>query len=393
MPPKSTNPLLDRVRGLRSRQRADKSWQVWWEPSTAMRAAGASNIDLSDEQPGNAVRKATSLNTKWAKAMAGETAKPAKPGRSVNDLITDYRASLSFKTKAPNTQRAYGADLRAIAAKWGTMPVVTFDKPTITTWYEALYAARGVDRSRAIIRMFSILFSHAETRGWRAENTNPCLSMRLLTPAGRSRTASWDEFDHLVRTARRMRSRMIVAGLHLALMCGQRQMDILLATPGDFYQAIDRATGATCWVWQLTQNKTGKDLEVPIVHKEAVAVLRAQLHHAGHAGPGTLIWDPVTGKPFTLERFFYHWEKVRAEAAKDMPSLKTLTWRDLRRTFSNMSRAGGSSDADTADVLGNTAAKDSKLRRVYMAPQLATAIRAVAAVQRPSPSKEKRKTA
>ena len=122
------------------------------------------------------------------------------------------------------------------------------------------------------------------------------------------------------------------------------------------------------------------------VHDAALPALRLQLMRTA-MGPGTLIWDEATGKAFTPDRFGHVWAQIRTEAAKACPSIATLQWRDLRRTFGNLSRAGGASKADTADVLGNTAATDPKLMRTYMAPQLATTLRAVQAVQRPEKPK------
>lgn len=380
-------PVIDDVKGLRQRMRADGSCRVWWEPTAAQRAAGAQAVELSDQRPGDAARMARAEHVKWARVVAGEAPKPQHQGRTITDLILDYRQSLAFMRKPASTRRVYGSDLKAIAEKWGPQPVLLFTKPALATWHEALVKARGETRARAILRMMSVLMGHAELRGWRAENTNPCTGLNLLTPIERSRTASWAEFDALVASARRMRLRSVRVALHLAVMAGQRQYDILRTAPDDFYTLRVEGMDRPLWVWTFQQSKRGKVVEVP-VHPMAVPALRLQLMRSPD-GPGTLIWDEVTGKAFTPNRFSQVWAKVRADAAKTCPSVATLQWRDLRRTFGNMSRAGGSSDADTADVLGNTADKNPKLRRTYMAPQLMTTLRAVQAVQRPVKPKER----
>lgn len=384
-------PVLDAAPGLRQRQRADGSWRVWWEPNAAQRAVGATVVEFDPAQPGHATRAAQRLADDWARVWRGEAPTQKKSGRSVDDLIQNYRQSLAFTKKPESTRATYGYDLTAIALKWGPQPVALFDKPTLAQWYEALHAAKGVHRSRSILRMMSILMEHAELRGWRAEGTNPCKGIRTETPMERERTASWAEFDALLAAARRLRARAVVVALYLAIMAGQRQYDILRVRPGDFYTVTVPHMTRPLWVWQLVQSKRKRALEVPI-HAAAVSALRLQMMRAAD-GPGTLIWDEVTGKPFTPRRFFDVWEKVRADAATTLPSVASLQWRDLRRTFANLSRAGGSSDADTSDVLGNTAATNARLRRTYMAPQLATTLRAVEALQRPTekPQPERKK--
>lgn len=374
-------PVLDDAPGLRQRLRADGTWRVWWEPTAAARAVGAKPVDLSAMRPGDAARAATAEQTKWASVVAGDAPKPQHQGRTVNDLILDYQHSRDFTKKPASTRRAYGSDIRAIATKWGAQPVLLFTKPALALWHEALVKDRGETRARAILRMMSILMGHAELRGWRAENTNPCTGLKLGSPVERDRAADWAEFDALVASARRMKARPVLVALHLAVMAGQRQYDILRTKPDDFYPMRLADMARPMWVWSFRQSKRAKVVEVP-VHPMAVPPLRLQLMRAPD-GPGTLIWDEATGKPFTPDRFAKLWARVRADAAIALPSVATLQWRDLRRTFGNLSRAGGSSDADTADVLGNTAAKNAKLRRTYMAPQLITTLRAVNAVQRP----------
>ena len=392
--PTPLGPVLDAAPGLRQRMRADGGWRVWWEPTAAQKKVGASVMEFDAAKPGHATREAQILHDKWARILRGEMPAVKPTARSIDDLINDYRASLAFIKKPASTQRAYGADLKAIAEKWGPQPVVLFTKPIVAQWYEALFAAKGIFRSRAILRMFSVLMNHAELRGWRTEGCNPCKNISTETPMERDRAASWAEFDALLAAARRLRARTVLTALYLAVMAGQRQYDILRVSPADFYQVQDPTRRRPVWVWQLTQSKRKRALEVPL-HPMAVSCLRLQIRRAETEHRATLIWDEVTGKAFTPRRFFDVWEKVRAAAAVTVPTVATLQWRDLRRTFANLSRAGGSSDADTSDVLGNTAAKNPRLRRTYMAPQLATTLRAVEALQRPTvaPTANKRKTA
>lgn len=140
------------------------------------------------------------------------------------------------------------------------------------------------------------------------------------------------------------------------------------------------------WVWSFTRSKRGNDGVVPLIDPDLVAALEAAQAMA-EKGPGTLIWNVNNGLPFTKERWFDRWEEVRERAAETVPSVASLQWRDLRRTFSTLTRAGGASVDDVGDVIGNTAAKNALIRGIYMVPQIETGLRAVSAMQPPSKRK------
>lgn len=382
---KAHGPILDAVPGLRQRQRADGTWRLWWEPTAAQRALGATAVTFDATAYGHAAAQAARLNKRFAGTVPGD--RPAQPSsRSVTDLIADYQTSLAWRNLRATTQRAYADNLKVIAAKWGPQLVIGFDRPVVATWYEALHSAKGVHRAQAIFRMLSILMTHAELRGWRPENSNPCLKVKVAVPEGRARVASWAEIDALLWAARSLRLRHMRMAILLAAFGGQRVTDIREAKPQQFRKLALPGAARPLWIWSLTQSKRGRVVEVPL-HALVVPALRAQLALAA-TGPGTLIWDAATGKPFTKERLFRQWAQTRALAASRVPSIATLQERDLRRTFSNLARAGGATSDDVADVLGNTADTDPTLRQVYMAPQLTTALRAVAAIARPAPEVE-----
>lgn len=388
--PRRGPPVLSPPPGLRQRERTDGTWRVWWEPTPRQRKAGAVPVDLKADNAGWSVAEAKRL-TKQADARAnGEpAAAPRHGGRSVSALIADYRASRWFTDRAPNTRRVYDADLKAIEDKWGPQPVAIFDAPTLDTWYEALLKAKGPFRARAITQMFATLFLHAERRGWRPKGSNPCRDLRMVAPPGRARVGRWPELLACLQAARTLGLRSVRLALLLAIYTGQRQTDLLLARPVDFTLVRLPLPGLAdprpIWVWSLVRSKRGNDGAIPI-HRDVVPALRAALMRATDPAQ-PLLRDEATGRAYDLDLFGKRWAAVRALAAKSCPSVATLQWRDLRRTFGHLSRQGGASDADVADTIGNTAAENSRLREVYMAAQVATTLRAVSAVTRPKGSK------
>ena len=391
MPRKFTpGPILDTVPGLRQRQRADGSWRIWWEPNASQSRNGAVVVDFDASKPGHATRQARALNTAAAKSVGPTAAKPRPSGRTVDDLINAYTHARAFQRLRATTQATYRADLQVIAEKWGPQLVALFDRPIVAAWYDALFAAKGVWRSKSIYRMLSIVMTHAELLGWRAENSNPCFNVHVETPPARERIATWPEIDALLAAARRLRARHVRVAILLGLYTGQRVTDLREARPDQFASVLvihpGDPTPRPLWIWSLTQSKRRRVVTVPL-HAEVIPALRTQRLLAAN-GPGTLIWDVATGKPYTKDRLFRAWATVRAEAARELPSVATLQERDLRRTFGNLSRMGGAGDGDVADVLGNSAASNAQLRQIYMAPQLATALRAVSAIEKPNPRKK-----
>jgi integrase len=347
-----------------------------------------SPAELSAEKPSWTVREATRLNDLEVRAVATEARQRKGGGRTVGALIRDYRLSTRWKRLRPATQRGYAENFKAIERKWGADLVGSFTKPVMHAWYETLYETNGKWAALNLLRAMSILMQHAELIGWRAENSNPCLRLGMEKPKGRAREATWAEIDACIAAARALGLASIDTALHLALYHGQRQTDVVRALPGDFERrvvALGDGGPQEVWVWSFERSKRGNAGVVPL-HPDAVAVVLAA-RAAAAAGPGPIVWDEATGKPFTKELFFKRWDEVRAEAAKTEPSVATLQWRDLRRTFGRMARRAGTGRDDVADVLGNSADTDSYLAQVYTAAELATAARAVMAIRRPDPAR------
>lgn len=391
-------PVIDPKDGLRQRRRNDGSWRVWWEPTKRQREAGAKPVEFQARQPGHAQREATRLATEWsARAEGRDVATVRRDGRSTSALIDDYKRSRHYLGLRETTRRSYDTDLRAIEAKWGPQPVSLFDPVMMDAWYDALLITKSVTRARAILTMMRTLMNHAERRGWRSKGSNPARDLDMERPQGRRRVGTWAELDallaaclHLARTTDAA-SRITWRGMRLAILlttlAGQRQTDVREALPAEFGSAVLQLPGmpapARLWIWSLTRSKRSNAGQLAL-HPMIVPALRLQLRLAA-GGPGTLIWDQATGNPLSKRLMWDRWERIRDLAAETVPGVKTIQWRDLRRTFGNLARAGGADKSDVADVLGNTADTDATLAQIYMAPQLATTWRAATAIARPEP--------
>jgi len=378
--------------GLRTRQRSDGSLRCWWEPSAVARALGFTPVELDGNRFAWSAHEAARINREVAAARAGEDVNTArKHGRTIEDLIAHYKRSRPFLKLRPGSLPGYLSNLRIIGEKWGAKLVTDFTKPVIYAWYETLGEARGQASAVAVIRMFSVLFAHAERIGWRAENSNPCTNLGMEIPKPRRTVASWAQLDLLVATADRMGLSATGTAILMAALQGQRQTDIITALSGDFTHMAGPGAEpgeSRVWVWTLTRSKRGTE-GMMVIHPE----LAPRLVAARMARPdpdARLLVDELGGLPFTANAIKDRWARVRAMAAKQDPALAQLQFRDLRRTFGALARAAGASREDVGDVLGNSAATDARLNETYMPPSFTTASRAVLAIRRPDPKKEKR---
>jgi integrase len=370
---------LPRGLGLRQRKRADGTWRLWWEPSAEERAGGALAVDLDASRPTWSKRRAVALRS----AAAGGTARPRASGpggRTIEALAEDYLRSSRFARLSASTQAGYRSDFARIVQRWGATHVARLTRPQIYAWYEQI-EARAPTMAGKLVRALSVLMAHAELRGWRAENSNPCRGMKVAHPQKRRRHASWAEFDALISAAETMGWPNMACAVALAMFSGQRQADVI-GLQIDELAEVDTPDGPVL-VWDLTRQKRGNRGIVPL-HIEAMGRVRNRLAATTDGQPRLLV-DDVTGQPWSGDLFRARWQTLRAEAARTAPTLRSLQFRDLRRTFGILARQGGASRDDIADVLGNGVDVDDGLAGVYTPTQIDTTLRAVRAVQRPTP--------
>lgn len=366
-------------RWLRERRRGDGSVRIWWEPSQAARDAGFDPVDFDERKLTHAVRQADQLNARVDRALAGQDRPPA---RSIAALAAAYKSDPDFLGKKPATQTDYLKRLRVICARWGSAKAASIDKPAMRAWYVQIRDTSGVTQADRVLAVMSILMSHAELIGWRAENSNPCFRLKRTATPPRSRHASFEEIRALLDAADRLGLSSMADACLLSLLQGQRQTDIINARISDF--TVSRVGDLPRWTWKLRRSKRGT-LGAMCLHPVVLDRIRARIE-AG--SPETcIVLSEATGAPYSGDSFRRSFAAVRSSAAGEAPSLcaggDVLQFRDLRRTFALLARRGGAHDDDIADVLGNSADRDALLEETYMPASLETASRAVLAIDWP----------
>lgn len=363
---------------LRQRALAGGKWRLWWEPESAIRAMGFAPVDLDAARPTWSVRQAETLNAQVAQARAGAPApQPVARRRTVAMLVAAFVASPGWAALKPATQADYAGAHRLILRRWGDTPLAEIDKAALVAWYEQLHAQAGAHQAQALLRKFSVLLTDAERRGWIGQN--PALRLGLVTPPPRPRLASPAECAALLASAQTpgalpelggRAATSMAAAIALSLYLGQRETDVIAARAADI--GPDE--------WRLVRSKRG-NAGVIAMHPDAWPLIEA----ARTGAPELLIYEG-TGKPYSADLFRRVFARVRDHAAQSLPSVATLQFRDLRRTFASLARDHGASERDVADALGNTAGTDPRLSQTYMPSSASGAARAVAAIPRKDPA-------
>jgi len=203
--------------------------------------------------------------------------------------------------------------------------------------YWSLHRHAGVNQAYASLAAAGSFLSWA--REWRSRTIHNWASeVSRETPRGRIVTWTFDEIRQMVAVADAMGLPEVADAIILGIDLSWSQTD-RLNLPWDRLRNDKALTG------QGGRQKTGRMGGTPLtaLGRARVAIIRAR-HAAMAAHPTHVIWSTRRNRPLnqddgdTYRRMFI---RVRAEAAKTLPSVLTKTDADLRDTaFTWMDEAG-----------------------------------------------------
>lgn len=277
------------------------------------------------------------------------------------DVLAGY-AVLPAKGTSPaglKAQAAYAADTAIVRAASIYILEPAEDASGVTdllrTAYWKMVDKIGVHQAHGIMAVASAWLKWCRER--QSRTIGNWTEFKRTTPPGRLRVASWPELTALVAAADQLALPGVADAIILAVDLNWPEVDILNLT-------WDRVKDGRALTGQHGRQKTGRVGGTPFlsiglqrldlirqrqaqmkVTPTTVIHLPRQRRYARHK-PGTLsAANPHQGDGDYLRKLF---AKVRAQAAQGCPSVKDLTFADLRDTAFTLGREAGLTDDMTA---------------------------------------------
>ncbi|WP_421446319.1 tyrosine-type recombinase/integrase [Agrobacterium tumefaciens] len=252
------------------------------------------------------------------------------PSETLGALITEYRASTEFLSKADKTRREYDRYLDLIREKFGKVPFFMLQDPRyrgeFKKWRDSM-----ADKPRTADYAWTTLariLSFGKDRGK--------LSVNIAEKGGRLYSADrteniWTE-EHLQKLFA-VATTEIKAAVIFALWTGQRKGDLLVAPWSDY-------DGKNI---KVKQSKTGARVKIPCGN-ELKQILDAMPRRS------TVILTNTKKKiPWTSDGFDTSFQKTKAKAGID-----DLTFHDLRGTAVTRLAMAGCNNSQIASITGHS---------------------------------------
>lgn len=263
----------------------------------------------------------------WAaiKKLAGE-----EGPRTFTALIGCYKASPEFASLADATRRDYSRYLDITAKVYGELDPAQMT-PSAAIDLRDMYADRPSSANH-LVNVLQALFAWGVVRGW--ADQNPCREVKPLPVNSRGKNP-WPQLAF--RLVEKYAREDVRRAVWLGGRTGQRPSDVIKMTPQHF-------DGAGI---QVTQNKTGKKLWIPLSAEDA-----ATLKSWGGSPFLPYVMGP-TGEPYDMQRFQQVWQRfVNLNRATLLVRKHKLSLHGLRATACVRLRIAGLDASDIADIVG-----------------------------------------
>ncbi|MCF1478170.1 tyrosine-type recombinase/integrase [Agrobacterium vitis] len=353
-----------------------------FNPSETLRARGHAGQDLKDEA-GNWLKEAEcrawsqsfarqleeearqNRRKKPGRPRAATEAAPARRGLTLETLLENWLNTArnpDMADRQPNTIRDYRQKIGVIEKRaqdiWYSA-AEALSKQICLGLYDKLRTECGLHTAHAVLRVLGIALQWGMDRGHLPSMLiNPAHKLKMKTPPPRIRFATIKEIDHLVKVAdaggRPEMGDMVI----FAVWSGQRQNDRLAFIH----------TGHENGRIKLRQGKTGALVSIPKAETFRVRIDAAMQRRkeAGVISPNVIL-DERRWQPFKADYYRHCFEDLRSEAAKTMPSLKTLRDQDLRDTAVTWLAMAGCTIPEICAITGHSFQTANEVMKHYLA--------------------------
>lgn len=420
------------------RKKGPPAW--YWQPSATLKAAGWKAQPLGRNEA-KAIEAAQEINKCVEQWRAGKDLPQIQRRHRDGTLaaaIAGYTAAVVEGTKpngqpriAASTAKTYRTALNRLEAWAGKHPLAYITRLRVRALRDGmLKSGMGEHAVHATLKQGRQLFAWLIDQEQWEQGKNPFENFGMAAPDAREVVWSPPARELIVATADALGFPSIALAVMLGYAIGQREADILETLipqwvdlpahkmqPEDFaVLSADAADGIPRGI-RIRQNKTGAWIEVPVVG-EVRRRVEANIERAKSAGRFEIILDDTRrlthrraekveeGKlaaysgPGGATRFQRDFAEIReaaaiaAEKSEDAPlaaEIRTLQFRDLRRTCVVYLGELGLEDHLIAAITGHDIDETRRILKVYMPRTTGRAARAIAlATVREAKEKEKR---
>lgn len=300
--------------------------------------------------------------TKLAESYAAaERAMRNRGGDTLVQLIRNFDTSAYFGTLSDSHRKEYIGKFRRVEAKWGTVPIATFNnaddalefRKDALAWHQELgkTSLRSADNLMAAL---AVVLSFAKKGA--VIKFNPIDTFERLYKSHRAdKTWSEDLQQKFIKSARlAMKTAMI-----LVRNTGMRAGDIR-TFPWSRYDG-ERV--------QIRASKSGKLVSIP-------ATRELKAHLDGLTRVGALVILTPTGKPYTKRYFNEHWRED-----SDAVEAGDLNFHDNRGTAATLLAEAGATAPEIAEAMTWSVDRAQKIIETYLARRGVLASNAVAKLE------------
>jgi hypothetical protein len=405
-----------RIPFLVARKNKDGSTNYYWQPSATLAAAKWQPQPLGKDEAA-AIDAARAINKQVDQWKAGQ-AQPNIRARAADGTlaraIADYRRAVLEGTKpdgspriAPTTAKTYGSALNRLEAWGGKHPLAYITRQRVRALRDGMIkSGLGEHAAHTTLKLGRQLFSWLIDEGRWEQGKNPFESFGMAAPDPRETIWSPAARELIIATADAEGFPSIALAVMLGYAIGQREGDILKITapkwvaipehkmqPEDYAVLSAAAPDGIPRGMRVRQGKTQAWVEVPVTG-EVRRRVEANIARAKSAGRFDLIMDDTRGNAAYhgesgTTRFQRDFAKIRDTAASTAAQqgddalaeeIRTLQFRDLRRTCVVYLGELGLEDHLIAAITGHDIDETRRILRTYMPRTTGRAARAIALV-------------